>query len=565
MKQTPTTENPFRSDPELVGHLDRLGRIKTYKRFQGWKRSFLQSLDAFFARPGIGPAQKASDSFLQTMKDMKKHVDRCNTMIEKGDLTNDKVTVKGRNSLNELVKHLTIATEDTVAFVPGTKMDERRCGYNKFELGAVLVRDGFSCFDTQQYLNESVTTMGQDKLNHVADRQQLDAFEYYSKKFQNFCDIMADLGLYELMLASRKFANPPDHDEPDMIEITVQCSNGNTVALEIDASETIGKVKETIAEECGIPPAEQILKFKGTKLDDDNATLDECGIEDESVLTVEPPSISITVNQLDGSKVKLDIDPRQPIKEIKKKLQDATGIPVDNQALFDNGTELDDDARPAMDYNIQEGCELDLEPKLIKVFVATPDGITIPMSVKLSDTVGNIKHEVEKQTGIPHHKQIVSYKDKEFSNSNQDNQSVKELGIQDGDNLSVKLAKIPISVNTLDGRTIEIMIDPEDETMDEIKKRLESDTGLPAQKINLYINGTELDDDSKTPKDYEIVAGAILDMVRLIYFIDEDTGALGKLPVSKIVGGVDTIASLGATKGNQAYANLKQRVLQLVD
>jgi hypothetical protein len=128
-------ENIFMADDDLVRMLDKVNRIKTYKRFQGWKNSFLNRLESFFTRRGIQPAQESNDKFKETMKDMKNHVDKCNMMIDKGDLTNEKVTVKGRNSLNELVKHLSLATDQTVAFLPSTKANERQCGYRCVFLG----------------------------------------------------------------------------------------------------------------------------------------------------------------------------------------------------------------------------------------------------------------------------------------------------------------------------------------------------------------------------------------------------------------------------------------------
>lgn len=188
--------NPLRTDEELVGLLGRLDRIKTWKRFQGWNQSFLDRLDTFLADRGVGYAQTAADEFKKSMDKNRKYVDKCNSMIGKGDLTNEKVTVKGRSSLNELIKNLDIASNETETLIPKTQKDEKTCGYNKFELGAVLVRDGFTCFDNMTYLNDSVIKM-RESLGEVADRQQMDALEYYQKKFKNFCDIMADLGLYE--------------------------------------------------------------------------------------------------------------------------------------------------------------------------------------------------------------------------------------------------------------------------------------------------------------------------------------------------------------------------------
>ena len=542
-------ENIFKVDEGLNHMLDKLERIKTYKRFQGWKKSFLNRLESFFLRRGIQPAQNSADAFKKTMEDMKKHVDKCNHMIEKGDLTNEKVTVKGRNSLNELVKHLTLAIDELVAFIPGTKADERQCGYSKFDLGAVLVRDGFTCFDNMKHLHESVLFMKESKLNQVADRQQLDAFEYYSKKFQNFCDIMADLGLYELMLASRKFAEAPEFDEPDMIEITIMCSNGKNISLEIDSSETIGEVKETIADECGIEPSRQILKFKGNKLDQNEASLDDSGIEDESILTVEPPIIQITVNCMDGRRMKLDVDPADPIEEIKKKLEQKTGMPIDNQRLFQDGKELLDNAKPAEEYGIQAGSELNLEPDTINISVETPEGTQLKLPVKLSNTVGEIKEHVAAKTGIPVHKQVVEYMGKNLT-TDANPTTVKELGVQDGDLLKAKIAKIPIEVRTPDGRSIDMMIDP-DESLKVIKKEMEGEIDVPSQKINLFLDDKELVDDEKTPTEYGVKSGSILHILRVIYFVDEDTGAVGRLPINKVMGGWSTVQESSYSKGSE--------------
>jgi hypothetical protein len=63
-------------------------------------------------------------------------------------------------------------------------------------LGAVLVQDGFSEYDRMKRLNDLLIDM-QEKVSDIADRQQLELFQWYGKKFKNFCDVMADLGLYE--------------------------------------------------------------------------------------------------------------------------------------------------------------------------------------------------------------------------------------------------------------------------------------------------------------------------------------------------------------------------------
>jgi hypothetical protein len=59
----------------------------------------------------------------------------------------DKVTLKGRQSLSELQKQLNGMIEHTQALVPGTQEAENAAGYTKFDMGAVLVRDGFVEYD----------------------------------------------------------------------------------------------------------------------------------------------------------------------------------------------------------------------------------------------------------------------------------------------------------------------------------------------------------------------------------------------------------------------------------
>lgn len=360
------------------------------------------------------------------------------------------------------------------------------------------------------------------------------------------------------MLACRKFAVKPEFDEPDMIEITIKASNGETIELEVDSSETIGNVKDVIAEACGIPASKQMLKYKGRTLDNNDHTLDGCGIEDKSVLTVEPPTIPITVNTMDGKKITMNIDATQPVADIKKKLKDETGLTPDNQRLFMDGDELQDDNKTAEHYGIDAGTELDLEPKAISIDVETPDGSTIAIKVDPSNTVDDIKKQVEGPSGIPVPKQVLEFKDEELPS---DDRSVKDLGIQEGDTLKLKPLKVPITVKTYDGNDIQVMVDPDD-SLGDIKKQLEGDTGLPTNKIHLYVDGKELDDDDKKASDCGIKANSVIDMLRVIFFVDEETGSIGKLPMNKISGGRDLIDQADA-KGSARDA-LKQQIQKII-
>ena len=69
------------------------------------------------------------------------------------------------------------------------------------------------------------------------------------------------------------------------------------------------------------------------------------------------------------------------------------------RALFDNGNELEDNDKSATDYGIQQGSELDLEPKIINITVTKPDGTILHFNDVLLQLWGLEKEDL--MTGQP--------------------------------------------------------------------------------------------------------------------------------------------------------------------
>ena len=504
---TAAERNPLKFDEELVDLLNTLGNIKTYKRFKRWKNSFLDRFETFLAKPGIERAENGYSDFKQVMTKTTACVDKCDGFVQKGDLTKEKVTVKGRNSLNELYKNLTICCDDTEALIPSVRSEERRRGYNKFQLGAVLLRDDFSEFDRMKYLDEVLRVLGEEKLREVANNQQLDLFFFYAKKFRKFCDILADLGLYEVMLACRKFAEEPEEEEPDFFEIIIKASDGKAMRLERDSTDTIGDVKEAIADIIGLKPDQQALNFNGKKLDVNDQTLEGAGIQDRSVLSVASLKMPLKVRTMDGEEIEVMVHANGNLSDIKMKLEEETSLSPKNQRLFLSGDELTDDSKSAVDYGIQAGDVIDMEPKSIQVSINIPDGKVVTIDIKPSDNVGDIKEKIAEKSGIATPRQVVKHKGEELPKGI----TVKDMGIQDGAELKVDIFKVPVTVKTMEGKKIKTMVDPTI-TLREIKEQLEEGSGIPPNHQNLIMNGVELGDDNKTTADYGIEADFELDL-----------------------------------------------------
>jgi len=210
--------NPLKDDATLRTHLIQLDRVQSTRKFIPWKQSFLKRFESFLDQSGVEKAVEAYEQFGKDMDRTISLVKKCEELNQKGDLTNDRATVKGRRALNEMVNDLVLRWGAIKEMVPGTGEEEETLGYNKFILGAILVRDDFSQYERMEYVYDAIQVMGEKTLSVVADRVHIEQFANYQIQFQRFCDLLADLGLYEVMMACRHFSNLEDDDEQSLIE-----------------------------------------------------------------------------------------------------------------------------------------------------------------------------------------------------------------------------------------------------------------------------------------------------------------------------------------------------------
>lgn len=187
------TENPIDNDDRLKNLLSGIKDIKTKKAYNTWRKQFLKIYTKYLDSNGILNGKDANYRLLKQLEKLENRMELMRPVLEQETVD----TTNGRRLLTNMTNEV-VATERKVQeLMPKTNADEERFGFDKFELAAVLLEDGFHGYDAmikmRQDLESIIGHLVHENTNEIAIIHQ------YSDSVESFIKVMEDLKLVRIM------------------------------------------------------------------------------------------------------------------------------------------------------------------------------------------------------------------------------------------------------------------------------------------------------------------------------------------------------------------------------
>jgi len=192
-------QNPITSDPALTQLLEESKSIKNDEQFKGWKDEFLESYKQFLDPAGVQNAKMSDVRLLKSMEKLAGKVVAVKKLVDEGKISAESQSVMGKRALTNMTDQMAASEQEIARFMPMTGADEEKVGYDKFELGAVMIEDGFHVYEHLKATKDIINDLQENVLSDALPSHQKSIIQFYARQVQSFCDVMADIGLFRLM------------------------------------------------------------------------------------------------------------------------------------------------------------------------------------------------------------------------------------------------------------------------------------------------------------------------------------------------------------------------------
>jgi len=232
----------------------------------------------------------------------------------------------------------------------------------------------------------------------------------------------------------------------------------------------------------------------------------DCRVQFLQSLVQFPRRMRIFVKtQTEKTVITLDVEPEDTIQNVKTKIADEIGIPVDQQRLtFEDETRVCDDDDEVLPKDTLKKVRKKIPDKSTHAVYTGRTGLY----AEPETSIENVKTNIQDKEEIPPDRQHLISNNEELK----DDRTLKYYDIQAGSSLHLfLLLRGRIHVKTQTGKMITLEVVPED-TIENVKKKMFEEEGIAVECTNIVYAGEKLEG-QRTLGDYNIRRESILNLI----------------------------------------------------
>ena len=293
------------------------------------------------------------------------------------------------------------------------------------------------------------------------------------------------------------------------MKFTVYIKNceGRCERIDFKSSMIVKNLKFKIKEKFEIDLPDQILLHAGRVLDQEEKTLFEYGVQNETAITLikkvipeNGPNNGLSLFVVDNSrnlKLMIKVTGNETIKTLKEKVQAKIGDSylIEYQELWYNNTKLDDEG--IIDsYGLAHQSTVNLKFKMkFTVDIKNYEGICKRVDIDPYTPVKMLKLKIKDNFEIDPPDQILWHDGRVLD---EEEKTLFEYGIQSESTITLIKTHVRVRVHTMDMETtlLEISPDNDKKKMYDLKKEISKKLSIPIEHQRLIYNGVLLKDDA---------------------------------------------------------------------
>jgi ubiquitin C len=255
---------------------------------------------------------------------------------------------------------------------------------------------------------------------------------------------------------------------------------------------------------CRIPPHLQCLRYDGRHVDNYHR-IGYYSIPNNAIIDVELRDYELMVflKTLTGQTITIRVTPRDTVGDVKQKIFEQEGIPVDRQRMIFIGEQLNDNDR-LLDHRIEHESAVHLvfrSGQGFQIFVRSRNNRTMVFECQPTTTIERIKEKVRERERLHIDIQRLTFEGRVLEN----NSTVQECGLKHNSTVDLTLEEgrnTQIFISLPENEVLSVWVNVE-HTVAQLKQQISERKNVPTNVQDIFFARAKLDDE-RTLQSYVI-------------------------------------------------------------